>query len=81
MYNQISETVGEQAGFGVVIFVAFLGAILHNPALISFPLAASFLKGGGSVTAVVAFETTLTMVGIATLPLEIKELGKKITLL
>lgn len=46
MYNQISETVDEQAGFGRVIFVAFLKAILHIPALISFPLAASLLKGG-----------------------------------
>lgn len=79
--TKISEVVGEQAGFGGVIIIAFLGAILHIPALISFPLAASLLKGGASVTAVAAFITTLTMVGIVTLPLEIKELGKKITLL
>jgi uncharacterized membrane protein YraQ (UPF0718 family) len=79
--TKISEIVGEQAGFGGVIFVAFLGTILHIPALISFPLAASLLKAGASVTAVAAFMTTLTMVGIVTLPLEIKELGKKIALL
>ena len=79
--TKISEVVGEQAGFGGVIIIAFLGAILHIPALISFPLAASLLKGGASVTAVAAFITTLTMVGIVTLPLEIEELGKKIALL
>jgi uncharacterized membrane protein YraQ (UPF0718 family) len=79
--TKVSEVIGEQAGFGGVIFIAFMGAILHIPALISFPLAASLLKGGASVTAVAAFITTLTMVGIVTLPLEIKELGKKITLL
>jgi len=79
--TRISEVVGEQAGIGGVIIIAFLGAILHIPALISFPLAASLLKGGASVTAVAAFITTLTMVGIVTLPLEIKELGIKITLL
>ena len=79
--TKVSEVIGEQAGFGGVIIIAFLGAILHIPALISFPLAASLLKGGASVTAVAAFITTLTMVGIVTLPLEIKELGKKITLL
>ena len=30
---------------------------------------------------VAAFITTLTMVGVVTLPLEIKEMGKKITIL
>ncbi len=79
--TKVSEVIGEQAGFGGVIIIAFLGAILHIPALISFPLAASLLKGGASVTAVAAFITTLTMVGIVTLPLEIKELGRKIALL
>ncbi|MBW1715992.1 MAG: permease [Deltaproteobacteria bacterium] len=78
---KISDIVGEQAGFGGLILIAFLGTTLHIPALISFPLVASLLKGGASVTAVAAFITTLTMVGIVTLPLEIKELGKKITLL
>ncbi|AEH44752.1 hypothetical protein Thein_0875 [Thermodesulfatator indicus DSM 15286] len=78
---KISDVIGEQAGFGGLIFSAFLGTILYIPALISFPLAASLLKGGASVTAVAAFITTLTMVGIVTLPLEIKELGKKIALL
>lgn len=79
--TQITKIVGEQAGFCGVIFAAFFGAILHIPALISFPLAASLLKGGASVTAVAAFITTLTMIGIVTLPLEIKELGKKVALL
>ncbi len=77
----ISKTMGEQAGFGGVILIASVGAILHIPALIAFPLAASLLKGGASVAAVAAFITTLTMIGTVTLPLEIKELGKKMALL
>ena len=79
--NEISRIVGEQAGFGGVLLIALLGAILHIPALISFPLAASLLKSGASITAVAALITTLTMIGVVTLPLEIKELGKKIALL
>lgn len=79
--TRILDIAGDQAGFGGVIFVAFLGAIFHIPALISFPLAAALLKGGASITCVAVFITTLTMIGIVTLPLEIKELGKKITLL
>jgi len=54
---------------------------MHIPALLSFPLASSILENGASVTAVVAFITTLTMIGMITLPLEIKMLGKQIALL
>jgi len=79
--TQISKVVGEQAGFGGVFIVALLGSFLHIPSLISFPLAASLLKGGASVTSVAVFITTLTMIGVVTLPLEIKELGKKMALL
>ncbi len=77
----ISEIVGEQAGFKGILVVAILGAILHIPSLISFPLASSLLKSGASVTAIAVFITTLTMIGIVTLPLEMRELGKKIALL
>jgi len=79
--NQISKIVGVQAGFWGVLVVAFFGAILHIPSLISFPLAASLLKSGASVTSVAVFITTLTMIGLVTLPLEIKELGKKMAIL
>ncbi|WP_054841646.1 permease [Thermococcus peptonophilus] len=81
--SQISRFIGEQSGIGGVLLIGTLGgAIMHIPALLSFPLAASLLEGGGaSVTAVAAFITTLTMIGIVTLPLEIKELGRKMALL
>lgn len=78
---EISRFIGKQSGFGGILLVAMLGAILHIPALISFPLAASLLKSGASITAVAAFITTLTMIGIVTLPLEIKELGKRMAFL
>jgi len=79
--SQISKIVGREAGFGGVLIVALLGALLHIPSLVSFPLAASLLKSGASVTSVAVFITTLTMIGMVTLPLEIKELGKKMALL
>jgi len=79
--NQISKIVGEQAGFSGVLVVALLGAFLHIPSLISFPLAASLLKSGASITSVAVFITTLTMIGVVTLPLEIRELGKKMAFL
>jgi uncharacterized membrane protein YraQ (UPF0718 family) len=79
--NQISIIVGEQAGFLGILVLALFGSILHIPSLISFPLAASLLESGASVTSVAVFITTLTMIGVVTLPMEIKELGKKLALL
>lgn len=79
--SEISRIVGKEAGFRGILVIALLGAVLHIPSLISFPLAASLLKGGASVTSVAVFITTLTMIGMVTLPLEIREMGKKMALL
>ncbi len=79
--KHISKIIGEQAGIMGVIIVAIMGTFLHIPSLISFPLAASLLKNGASLTSVAVFITTLTMIGIVTLPLEIKILGKKMAIL
>ena len=79
--SQISRFIGEQAGFLGVFIVALLGAVLHVPSLISFPLAASLIESGASIASVAVFITSLTMIGMVTLPLEIKILGKNIALL
>ncbi|MCD6358809.1 MAG: permease [Dehalococcoidia bacterium] len=79
--DQISRFIGDQSGFGGLLAIAVLGAVLYIPALLSFPLAASLLQSGAGVASVTAFITTLTMVGLATLPLEIKVLGKKFAFL
>lgn len=77
----ISSLLGENSGFLGVILSGVLGAILYIPALVSFPLTASLIDSGASIMVAAAFITTLTMVGFITLPLEIKELGKKFALL
>jgi uncharacterized membrane protein YraQ (UPF0718 family) len=77
----ISKVVGEQAGFLGILVTAVIGSVLFIPAIIAFPLSASLLNGGASIMSVAAFITTLTMVGIVTLPLELKELGRKMTIL
>ena len=79
--SAVSKFMGDQSGPGGIFGTALLGAILYIPSIVAFPLAASFLKDGASITVVATFITTLTMIGIVTLPLEIKELGKKIALL
>lgn len=77
----ISNILGIRSGFWGVLITALLGSVLFIPAIISFPLAASFLETGASVSSVAAFITTLTMVGVVTLPLETREMGKKFTIL
>ncbi len=78
---KISAIIGEQSGLSGILIVAMFGSVMHIPSLISFPLAASVRENGASIVAVAAFITTLTMIGLFTLPLEIKELGKKMAIL
>ncbi|ADE35689.1 permease [Methanohalophilus mahii] len=79
--EQLSAFIGEQSGISGVLLIGIAGAIMHIPAILSFPLAASLLEKGISYTAVAALITTLTMIGTVTLPLEISQLGKKFALL
>jgi len=79
--DKISKFIGEQAGWAGFFLIALTGAIMHIPSLLSFPLAASLLQSGAAITSVVIFITTLTMIGIVTLPLEIQYMGKKFTVL
>lgn len=71
----LRKFIGEQSGPLGVLIVALVGAVLHIPAILAFPLSASLLAKGASTTIVAAFITSLTMIGVVTLPLEIKELG------
>ncbi len=79
--GEISRFIGEQTGLRGILLVGVLGAVMHIPSLFSFPLAASLLEKGASIGAVAAFITTLTMIGVVTLPLEMKELGKEMAFL
>ncbi len=76
----IEEYLGGEMTMYQVIAAALVGTISMIPNLVSVPLAGSLVESGASYTTIAAFLTTLTMVGFVTLPLEIKELGKKITL-
>ncbi len=77
----IASSIGEESGLSEILLPAVLGAILHIPSIISFPLAGGLIDKGASTTSVAIFITTLTMIGIVTLPLEVKEIGKKIAFL
>jgi uncharacterized membrane protein YraQ (UPF0718 family) len=71
------------AGSGAIGFAiaAVIGSITLIPAFISYPIASGLLKQGASYATVAVFMTTLMMVGVVTLPLEIKYFGKKVAIL
>ena len=75
--DKIALFFGQESGVIGFVTIALFGSVIHMPALLAFPLAGSFLNEGASINAVAAFITTLTMIGIVTLPLEIKTMGKK----
>ena len=56
------------------------GCITLIPGFVAFPLAASLLAAGAGYAQIAVFISTLMMVGIATLPLEIKYFGRKTAL-
>ena len=76
----IERYLGGEMSLIQVTVAALVGTVSMIPNLVSIPLAGSLVESGASYTPIAAFLTTLTMVGFVTLPLEIKELGKKITL-
>ena len=67
--------------FTGTVVAALAGSVTLIPAFVAFPLVGSLIDGGAHLVPSVAFLTTLTMVGIKTFPLEIKEFGYKFTLL
>jgi uncharacterized membrane protein YraQ (UPF0718 family) len=76
----IKELLGNFNEFLSTIYGATIGAITIIPAFIAFPLSKSLHASGANLSAIAAFITTLTMVGFATMPIEIKHFGKKFTL-
>jgi uncharacterized membrane protein YraQ (UPF0718 family) len=77
----IKTYLGSNDNIFQVVAAAIFGAITLIPSLVALPLAGSLVEAGASYTPIAAFITTLTMVGFVTLPIELKELGKKITIL
>ena len=78
--EMIKEFAGRANPLLTSIVFALVGCITLIPAFVAFPLAGSLVKVGTSIVPVVAFLTTLTMVGIVTFPLEKKEFGLRFTL-
>lgn len=75
--STIQVLLGSNSGFFGVIGASLIGAITLIPGFVAFPLAAALLNSGAGYMQITAFVASLMMVGIVTLPLEIKTFGKK----
>ena len=73
----ISKLLGTDSGIIGMIIAAVVGCITLIPGFVAFPLAASLLAAGAGYAQIAIFISTLMMVGIATLPLEIRYFGKR----
>ncbi len=77
--TEIAGFVGEQSVIVSTVISALLGTVTLVPAFIAFPLVGTLMDAGVSVVPSVAFLTTLTMVGVVTIPLEKEKFGAKFT--
>ena len=77
----ISKIIGSDSGWFGVALAAVVGSITLIPGFVAFPMAAMLLKGGAGYMQIGAFISTLMMVGVVTMPVEMKYFGKKLTIL
>lgn len=75
----ITRFLGSNSGMLGVLGAALVGSITLIPGFIAFPLAAALIDNGAGITQIAAFVSTLMMVGVLTIPLEIATFGKKVT--
>ncbi|TYP58832.1 permease [Thermosediminibacter litoriperuensis] len=73
----ISRLIGAETGFKGMMLTSAIGAVTLVPGFVAFPLAASLLERGAGIMQLAVFISTLMMVGVVTLPLEISYFGRK----
>ena len=76
----ISNLIGHQSGWLGVFISGIIGAITLIPGFVAFPTAAILIENGAGYMQIGAFISTLMMVGIITLPVEIKYFGKRMAI-
>jgi uncharacterized membrane protein YraQ (UPF0718 family) len=77
----ISRLLGRDSGWFGLASASIIGSVTLIPGFIAFPLASALLKSGAGYSQIAAFVSTLMMVGVITIPMEVKFFGKKTTLI
>lgn len=73
----ISKLIGSDSGFLGVLISSAIGSIALMPTFVAFSTGNSLLQNGAGFSQVGALISTLTLVGVMTLSLESKYIGKK----
>ncbi len=68
----ISKIIGRDSGIIGIVLAAVFGSITMIPPFVAFPTAAVLLDSGAGYVQIAVFVSTLMMVGVITLPLEVK---------
>lgn len=77
----IQKLLGTSSGVWGVLAASLIGSITLIPGFVAFPLAAALLHSGAGYMQIAAFVSTLMMVGIVTIPMEMKTFGKRVTII
>lgn len=79
--SRIVTLLGAESGIDGFITAAAIGSISLIPGFVAYPLCGILVKAGVGTGVIAVFVTTLMMVGILTLPLEIKFFGVRTAVL
>lgn len=75
--NLIAKYLGRGSGILGPIIASLVGAIAFIPGFMAYPIAGELLAKGASYATIATFIISLMVVGVVTLPLEIKYFGKR----
>jgi uncharacterized membrane protein YraQ (UPF0718 family) len=76
----LTRILGGQ-GLPAFLFALVVGSIALTPGFVAFPLASMLRENGAGIGVLAAFVTSLLMVGVLTLPVEIRFFGRRIALM
>lgn len=79
--DAIFAYVAGVSGLSGYLMAAFVGAIVHVPPFIAFPVAGPLLASGVNPGYIAVLVTSLVMVHTFSIPIEVKELGLKFALI
>lgn len=79
-HHMILQLIGSESGWFGVLLAAIVGSVTMIFGFVAFPTAAILVSGGAGYMQIGAFISTLMMVGIVTLPVEMQYFGKKLAI-
>ncbi len=77
----VSRFIGNESGFLGIMTAIVLGSVSLIPGFIAFPMTATLLNHGAGISQLAGFISALMMVGVISLPIEIKFFGRKAAVL